>query len=114
MGEFFADRRPANSSGVTALGDRRRSPHPQKNVGQPHYIFENPAYNRVLVWGLSSVGRAPALQAGCRGFESRRLHQIANSQFNIGVSTSMFCFNHLSHSVGSHHNSAYSEGITHC
>jgi hypothetical protein len=25
-------------------------------------------------WGRSSVGRAPALQAGSRGFESRRLH----------------------------------------
>jgi hypothetical protein len=25
-------------------------------------------------WGLSSVGRAPALQAGCRRFDSVRLH----------------------------------------
>ena len=27
------------------------------------------------MWGLSSVGRAPALQAGCRRFDSVRLHQ---------------------------------------
>ena len=26
-------------------------------------------------WGLSSAGRAPALQAGCRRFDSVRLHQ---------------------------------------
>ena len=28
-----------------------------------------------LFWGHSSVGRAPALQAGCRRFESVWLHQ---------------------------------------
>ena len=27
-----------------------------------------------LVWGCSSVGRAPALQAGCRRFDSDQLH----------------------------------------
>ena len=27
-------------------------------------------------WGYSSVGRAPALQAGGQGFESLYLHQI--------------------------------------
>ena len=27
-----------------------------------------------LIWGRSSVGRAPALQAGGHEFESRRLH----------------------------------------
>ena len=27
------------------------------------------------VWGCSSVGRAPALQAGGHGFESHHLHQ---------------------------------------
>ena len=27
------------------------------------------------MWGLSSVGRAPALQAGCRRFDPVRLHQ---------------------------------------
>ena len=27
------------------------------------------------VWGFSSVGRAPALQAGCQRFESANLHQ---------------------------------------
>ena len=28
------------------------------------------------IWGCSSVGRAPALQAGGRGFESHQLHNI--------------------------------------
>ena len=28
-----------------------------------------------VVWGCSSVGRAPALQAGGHGFESHHLHQ---------------------------------------
>ena len=28
------------------------------------------------LWGLSSVGRAPALHAGGQGFEPPRLHQI--------------------------------------
>ena len=31
------------------------------------------------VWGCSSVGRAPALQAGGHGFESHHLHQ-SNSE----------------------------------
>ena len=30
-----------------------------------------------VVWGCSSVGRAPALQAGGHGFESHHLHQSA-------------------------------------
>ena len=30
-------------------------------------------------WGCSSVGRAPALQAGGHGFESHHLHQSAKS-----------------------------------
>ena len=29
------------------------------------------------MWGCSSVGRAPALQAGGHGFESHHLHQPA-------------------------------------
>ena len=39
------------------------------------YIWVSWFYNGLLVWGLSSAGRAPALQAGGSGFESRRLHQ---------------------------------------
>jgi hypothetical protein len=31
----------------------------------------------IPVWGFSSAGRAPALQAGGRGFESLKLHQTA-------------------------------------
>ena len=30
-----------------------------------------------LIWGCSSAGRAPALQAGGHGFESHHLHQTA-------------------------------------
>lgn len=33
---------------------------------------------KLLKWGLSSVGRAPALQAGCHRFESVRLHQVSS------------------------------------
>ena len=29
---------------------------------------------RDVLWGFSSVGRAPALQAGCQEFESPNLH----------------------------------------
>ena len=32
-----------------------------------------------VVWGCSSVGRAPALQAGGHGFESHHLHQRTKS-----------------------------------
>ena len=31
-----------------------------------------------LMWGYSSVGRAPALQAGGQEFESLYLHQVDN------------------------------------
>jgi hypothetical protein len=30
--------------------------------------------NNFYSWGFSSVGRAPALQAGCQRFESANLH----------------------------------------
>ena len=33
------------------------------------------ADNKPIIWGCSSVGRAPALQAGGHGFESHHLHQ---------------------------------------
>ena len=32
----------------------------------------------IPVWGFSSAGRAPALQAGGRGFESLKLHQTGS------------------------------------
>ena len=35
-----------------------------------------------LEWACSSVGRAPALQAGGRGFESRHVHQPFSFQEN--------------------------------
>ncbi len=30
----------------------------------------------LILWGFSSVGRAPALQAGCQRFESANLHSV--------------------------------------
>ena len=36
-------------------------------------------------WGRSSVGRAPALQAGGQEFESLRLHCEYDSQANIQI-----------------------------
>ncbi len=39
------------------------------------------------IWGRSSVGRAPALQAGGREFESLRLHFRAKSVREAGLRT---------------------------
>ena len=45
------------------------------------FNFQGPAWSlkrkEPVVWGCSSVGRAPALQAGGHGFESHHLHQSA-------------------------------------
>ena len=35
--------------------------------------------NTHFIWGCSSAGRAPALQAGGHGFESHHLHQQTES-----------------------------------
>ena len=40
-------------------------------------IFEcfcNISIHHLNLWAVSSVGRAPALQAGCHGFESHTVH----------------------------------------
>ena len=34
-------------------------------------------------WGCSSVGRAPALQAGGHGFESHHLHRSCKQRFKL-------------------------------
>ncbi len=36
--------------------------------------------SKVHLWGRSSIGRAPALQAGGRGFDTLRLHQVTGTQ----------------------------------
>ena len=41
--------------------------------------------------GNSSVGRAPALQAGCRGFESHFLHRPLVGQFVSPLCTACRC-----------------------
>ena len=38
-----------------------------------------------LIWGCSSAGRAPALQAGGHGFESHHLHQEAQKSFKMFI-----------------------------
>ena len=38
-----------------------------------------------LLWGCSSVGRAPALQAGGHGFESHHLHHGTQVPTNKGL-----------------------------
>ena len=38
-------------------------------------------------WGCSSVGRAPALQAGGHGFESHHLHQVGSADSQSRRST---------------------------
>ena len=35
----------------------------------------------LILWGCSSAGRAPALQAGGQGFESPQLHQCLGTKF---------------------------------
>ena len=37
----------------------------------------------IQLWGCSSVGRAPALQAGGHGFESHHLHQVTIWRLSI-------------------------------
>ena len=39
--------------------------------------FNQSLRENTQIWGCSSVGRAPALQAGGHGFESHHLHQSA-------------------------------------
>jgi hypothetical protein len=38
-------------------------------------------HHRLVKWGRSSVGRAPDLHSGGRGFNSCRLHHLKNSRF---------------------------------
>ena len=44
--------------------------------------LEKTAKSRITIWGCSSAGRAPALQAGGHGFESHHLHhrQVAEDK----------------------------------
>jgi hypothetical protein len=42
--------------------------------GMHLYTYESAPTRSASSWGRSSVGRAPALQAGGQGFESPRLH----------------------------------------
>ena len=42
-------------------------------------VWESRWLPAFLIWGCSSVGRAPALQAGGHGFESHHLHQRTKS-----------------------------------
>ena len=48
--------------------------------------------SRTLLWGISSVGRAPALQAGCQRFESAILHSahVAELVDALGLGSSRF------------------------
>ena len=40
-------------------------------------------FKPIITWGYSSVGRAPALQAGGHEFESRYLHSIIGTTANL-------------------------------
>ena len=42
----------------------------------PSLTEENGENYEPFLWGCSSAGRAPALQAGGHGFESHHLHQV--------------------------------------
>ena len=41
-------------------------------------LFNFEGLRDLEIWGCSSAGRAPALQAGGREFETHHLHQSAN------------------------------------
>jgi hypothetical protein len=45
------------------------------NVSKKHYCYAL-SWRLVFRWGYSSVGRAPALQAGGHEFESHYLHHF--------------------------------------
>ena len=58
------------------MADREGSPSlaRPRTCGRPG--IDPPESAQACLWGLSSVGRAPALQAGCHRFESVRLHHL--------------------------------------
>jgi hypothetical protein len=61
---------------VSGIGGRRNS--------TPNTPYSTPDF-----WGFSSVGRAPALQAGCQQFESANLHWvIAQNELLIQINFS--------------------------
>ena len=59
------------------------SVHRKQRIDLLLFNFQGPAWSlkrkEPVVWGCSSVGRAPALQAGGHGFESHHLHQRTKS-----------------------------------
>ena len=67
-----------NSGGDAPRGHTRTHPeHDGKDLSGRWYFAGDGAGEQVaarLKWGRSSVGRAPALQAGGQEFESLRLH----------------------------------------
>ena len=44
------------------------------------FVVQLSGFNYNPIWGCSSVGRAPALQAGGHGFESHHLHHRRKSR----------------------------------
>ena len=51
--------------------------------GEIHSYDWKTEKNYYLLWGCSSAGRAPALQAGGHGFESHHLHQVTNKEIRF-------------------------------
>ena len=70
--------------------DSTRGAHAASNDRSCCSIFSDQSGNRIAlktakqipIWGCSSAGRAPALQAGGQGFDSLHLHQTAEA---VGV-----------------------------
>jgi hypothetical protein len=44
-----------------------------------HQSDEQSSHRKLLIWGFSSVGRAPALHAGGQEFESLNLHHTSGN-----------------------------------
>ena len=38
-------------------------------------------YTEISIWGLSSIGRASALQAGCQEFDSPSLQEVVSNNY---------------------------------
>jgi hypothetical protein len=75
----FGDEQKHSESQITAmniLGDEAgRLSKCNENATPQELVKYTPSFQR---WACSSVGRAPALQAGGRGFESPHVHQNTN------------------------------------
>ena len=63
--------------GVAGVPNRSVTPCGKPSV-RTRGVRLSPVHSSNKFWGLSSDGRAPALQAGCHRFDPDRLHQVTH------------------------------------